>query len=174
MNKGSDLIGQKFNLLTVISQEPSANKRTYWRCRCDCGNEIVVVRNNLTRGNTSSCGCLRRGQVAKYTPLEAAFRRYQLEARRRGKVFELTFEQFELLVLDRCFYCGSPPSIQMRRTKQERNSIDRKDNSKGYILGNVVTSCWNCNNMKGTFSSEEFIEAARTIADYQESKLREV
>lgn len=29
-----------------------------WRCKCECGNEAVVVGPNLTRGTTRSCGCL--------------------------------------------------------------------------------------------------------------------
>ena len=63
MNKKIDLIGQKFNRLTVIKEgEPEKyyNKktgkymnRTRWWCKCDCGNEnlILVVGANLKRGN---------------------------------------------------------------------------------------------------------------------------
>jgi hypothetical protein len=29
-------------------------------CRCECGKEVKVQANNLTSGNTRSCGCLRR------------------------------------------------------------------------------------------------------------------
>lgn len=32
--------------------------RSLWRCWCDCGNEIIVIRNSLVGGNTRSCGCL--------------------------------------------------------------------------------------------------------------------
>ena len=30
-----------------------------YRCKCDCGNEIEVIGQNLKNGNTKSCGCLR-------------------------------------------------------------------------------------------------------------------
>ena len=37
---------------------PSQNQRTYWKCRCDCGNEIIVCARELSRGDAQSCGCL--------------------------------------------------------------------------------------------------------------------
>ena len=68
-----DLTGQRFGKLTVIAYEGKREKRVkrggrsgrgfknYWRCRCDCGNEIVVCQDNLRKdGHTTSCGCIRR------------------------------------------------------------------------------------------------------------------
>ena len=34
-----------------------------WLCRCDCGNEIVVLSGNLLKGNTKSCGCIQRNDL---------------------------------------------------------------------------------------------------------------
>lgn len=56
-----DVIGKKFNRLTIISQGPPATKGDRrWNCLCDCGNSIHVRVVDLRRGNTKSCGCLRR------------------------------------------------------------------------------------------------------------------
>jgi hypothetical protein len=33
-------------------------------CQCDCGEEVTVTLNNLTRGATSSCGCRRNELIA--------------------------------------------------------------------------------------------------------------
>lgn len=54
-----DLNGQRFGRLTVVSYAGSSAKNTYWRCRCDCGEETRVVAGNLKRGFTTSCGCFR-------------------------------------------------------------------------------------------------------------------
>lgn len=55
-------VGKRFGKLTVIDFDHiNEHRNTCWLCRCDCGNELVVSRNNLTTGNTSSCGCLGRG-----------------------------------------------------------------------------------------------------------------
>lgn len=62
----SDYIGKRFGRLTVIGRLPSRGhgKGTKLICRCDCGNETEVFASNLTRGHTTSCGCLKREIVA--------------------------------------------------------------------------------------------------------------
>ena len=54
-----NLLGQKFNKLTVIDIVPSKNERTYWKCQCDCGKIKIIESYSLTSGNTQSCGCSR-------------------------------------------------------------------------------------------------------------------
>lgn len=59
------LPGQVFGRLTVLEEAPApteytAYKGLWYRCRCQCGNETVVRRSSLVRGDTRSCGCLRR------------------------------------------------------------------------------------------------------------------
>ena len=61
--KKINLTGQKFNLLTVIEEaEPiitkSGRRYTAWKCKCDCGNEVVVRSDYLRNNHTKSCGCL--------------------------------------------------------------------------------------------------------------------
>lgn len=55
-----DLIQQQFGRLTVIERAPNHGKQVAWRCRCECGGDVVVDGIRLTRGVTKSCGCLRR------------------------------------------------------------------------------------------------------------------
>lgn len=55
-----DLSGKKFDRLTVIKFHGRNESGIYlWECQCVCGKTVVVSRNNLTRGHTKSCGCLR-------------------------------------------------------------------------------------------------------------------
>ena len=58
MPKKQNLIGQKFNRLLVINTVPSRNKKTFWKCQCDCGNICEVRADQLKSNNTKSCGCL--------------------------------------------------------------------------------------------------------------------
>lgn len=51
-----DLTGRKFNMLTVV-QELGGNKVL---CKCDCGNEKVINKDNVKSGKVMSCGCLLR------------------------------------------------------------------------------------------------------------------
>lgn len=56
-----NLIGMKFNRLTVIekSAERRKNGAVKWVCKCECGNTKVVEGYKLKSGHTQSCGCLR-------------------------------------------------------------------------------------------------------------------
>lgn len=48
--------GRRFGFLTVIGPgKPKLGQSTY-RCRCDCGVEIVARRTMLRSGNVRSCG----------------------------------------------------------------------------------------------------------------------
>ena len=57
----TDLIGQRFGMLTVLGD--SGERRAgsvLWRCRCDCGGEILLIRRELTGGYAANCGCVPR------------------------------------------------------------------------------------------------------------------
>ena len=59
MGRLLDLTGQRFGKLTVIEFAGHApNRKTLWKCKCDCGNETLVKTNALRSGATKSCGCL--------------------------------------------------------------------------------------------------------------------
>lgn len=53
-----DLTGQKFGKLTAIRRADSRKGKTYWLCRCDCGNEKEIQTSHLRSGLIQSCGCL--------------------------------------------------------------------------------------------------------------------
>ena len=65
MGTFEDLTGQRFGRLTVIKRVESNKSGTRWLCKCDCGNETVALAPNLKRGNTSSCGCLKKEKMSK-------------------------------------------------------------------------------------------------------------
>ena len=75
-----NLIGQKFNRLTVIRL---FKKRMYkncrdagWRCRCDCGNFANVLGSSLVNGRTKSCGCFHKEQQKKVREIDAPRNKY--------------------------------------------------------------------------------------------------
>ena len=66
--------GQVFGRLTVLEEsapptEYTTYKGLWYRCRCKCGNTVVIRRSSLVAGSTKSCGCLRR-EHARNTALE--------------------------------------------------------------------------------------------------------
>lgn len=59
--KKTDYIGKRYGELTVIAEsEMARNYKRKLLCRCSCGNEVVVYAENLTRGHTTSCGCVKK------------------------------------------------------------------------------------------------------------------
>lgn len=60
MRKRVDMSGQQFGRLTAVEYSHYKRPKTYWRCRCECGNEAIVSQGALKSGNTRSCGCLAR------------------------------------------------------------------------------------------------------------------
>lgn len=54
-----DITGQRFGRLVVVGRAgTNADRKATWRCRCDCGNDIVVCGKDMRVGDTNSCGCL--------------------------------------------------------------------------------------------------------------------
>ena len=76
MGNFQDLVGQKFNRLTVL--EYVGNRKR--KCQCDCGNVVFVNGCDLTRGYTQSCGCLHRDRHFK-----------DLSGRRFGRLLVLEY-----------------------------------------------------------------------------------
>lgn len=67
--KDAEVIGKKFNMLTVISQEPTVKYVKKFKCLCDCGKYTVVEKSRLINGVTKSCGCLTKKAVSERTKI---------------------------------------------------------------------------------------------------------
>lgn len=63
--KGSnihELSNQRFGQLVVVELAEIRGKRSFWLCRCDCGNKKIVRSDALISYKTVSCGCLKKKQ----------------------------------------------------------------------------------------------------------------
>ena len=61
MGKIKDISGAVFGRLTAI--KPTGEIRdesAVWECKCLCGEEVFVRSTSLVRGDTKSCGCIRK------------------------------------------------------------------------------------------------------------------
>lgn len=59
-------IGNQYGYLEVIGRaENSKDRRVRWKCRCRCGNEVVVLGKHLRSGNTKSCGCYQKQRAVE-------------------------------------------------------------------------------------------------------------
>lgn len=58
------MLRQRFGRLIVICL--TTEREYHLLCRCDCGNVREVLKGNLIKGNTRSCGCLKRDLAGTY------------------------------------------------------------------------------------------------------------
>ena len=52
-----DMLGERSEMLEVIGPYRRAGKFTWWLCRCDCGKELWVRSQEISRGEKKHCGC---------------------------------------------------------------------------------------------------------------------
>lgn len=149
----SDISGEVFGKLTVI--EPAGIKRyrngmaVYFRCRCECGGEVVAQKANLRSGSVVSCGCHRAREET--APAGASghplFKTWRHMLDRCGNANNRSFVDYGargIGVCDRwrggdgdqtgfelfCADMGPRPSPE--------HMLERTDNERGYEPGNCT------------------------------------
>lgn len=131
-----DLSGLRFGRLLVMSRDGFKGPMSAWRCRCDCGKEVLRVSNRVLKKGQASCGCARLKHGLAKTPLYGIWNTMvQRCINKNVKCFDRyggrgitvcdRWRKFENFLAD----MGMPPA---------GHSIERKDNDRGYEPGNCV------------------------------------
>jgi hypothetical protein len=151
----------------------------------ECNKLKAKLFNNTEKGKLNVKRAVNRQTKKGYYKYgNGAINNMSISAKKRGIEFNLTERELKswwLQVEDKCNYCGitikeyrelrdfiqsySGTNWKIKRFKkffkQEAHSkindmtIDRKDNSKGYEISNIVKACWFCNSLKSDFYTEE-------------------
>ena len=99
-----DIVGKRFGRLTVLEyaghDENAKGHPPVYRCKCDCGKEIVVRRWCLISGQTSSCGCLQRETAGKRSVSLSAGQLYRKFGKNRRQILNMVFDTYKLSVED--------------------------------------------------------------------------
>lgn len=84
------------------------------------------------------------------------------DAKIRGYDWTLTQEEwFAQIAENKCHYCQGI-------LNETGSNLDRKDNSIGYLLTNVVPCCIECNTIKGPYLSyEEMLIVSKALREYR-------
>lgn len=154
------LIGMKFGRLVLHSIIKSADRGPVrFGCLCECGKRTTVNFQRLRPRTNVSCGCAMGG-CNRLPPTVSAFNsliyRYKYGSRLKKRAFRISRRQCVFLFQSNCHWCGSNPSGILLNPRANGayiyNGIDRIDNSRGYIIGNVVSCCAICNRLKGSLT----------------------
>lgn len=93
-------------------------------------------------------------------------------SKRKNKEYNLDI-QYVLDIYEQqkgiCNISGVPMTYEYG-AKTTNISIDRIDNNKGYVKGNIHLVCYISNVMKNQFSIKEFVEFAKKIVIYSQNK----
>lgn len=173
-----DIAGRKFGRLTVVERAANApNGKAQWLCRCDCGNLIAPLSNNLLRGRSTSCGCARSETVKRRLTrhghtiggLSVEYKRWKSMKERCGNPNQEAYPLYGargIRVCDRWLNDFSAFVRDMGPIPSPKHTIERKDNSLGYEPDNCVwaTVVEQANN-RSTNRILEVRGARRTMAE---------
>lgn len=144
-----DITGKRYGRLTVIKRVPS-NGLTKWLCRCDCGNEIEALGNNLKRGHTISCGCYRDESRVKVKTIHGYThtRAYGVWSKIKGRCYQKnnpSYPRYGGRGIGMCDEWRDNPEAFIKwayengyrdDAKYGECTVDRIDNNKGYSPDN--------------------------------------
>lgn len=152
VNVKDNIVGRKFNRLMVLEQaEDYVDKKgkhyAQWRCKCDCGNELVVSGNHLKNGNTKSCGCLNdERRIENNKKYKKKYNIYDLSGEygigytSSGDEFWFDLEDYDL-IKDYCWSVNSKGYIIAPSLNDDRKIIKMHrlilDCSDGYDVDHI-------------------------------------
>jgi len=172
-------VGKRFGILTgskIVGRDEYSHNLV--ECICDCGNNIVVVCHSLTSGNTTSCGCEARKRGKEhphYRGYEDIQQSYWTSITKgaiaRNLEFSISIEYaWNLYILQgkKCSLTGVTIFFPKTRktAKNSTASLDRIDNTKGYIEGNVQWVHKKINQIKMDLTVEDFFELCKNVVNY--------
>jgi hypothetical protein len=138
-----------------------------WEC-VKCGKESgPSLTNSITRLDKSPrcCGMPRKEKTGRWLGHEEItgvfLGTYRYGAAKRGLAWDVTPEHLWSLWVKQggaCVYTG------LSLTHGETASIDRIDNTQGYIEGNVQWVHRDINRMKSDFTEDRFLALCRLVA----------
>lgn len=138
-----NLTNKEFGYLTAISVDDSKSNSNhiYWKCKCACGNTRSLQTYQLTSGKVTSCGCMNKKTkkseiISKNRRLYSVY--YSMLARCNNPK-SISYKSYGAKGIKVCeewkeysnFYNWS-----INNGYDDKLSIDRIDNSKGYSPSN--------------------------------------
>jgi hypothetical protein len=168
-----NLTGQKFGMLSVLSEAPKQGGKSYWLCRCDCGGTHTVAVSHLRSGAIGHCGCVKRARFIRFATKHGHSRlpefQVWLDMRKRcSNPRDKAYKNYGARGITVCErWAAFENFLEDMGRRPIKTAIDRIDNDKGYSPDNCrwVSHTDNCNNRRNNI----FIEYGgqrRTLSEW--------
>jgi hypothetical protein len=145
------------------------NRRQAGSLLCRRCSKLAWSQNNPASVKLSYSKRDKTKDRERQTTPESRYRKAKREASRRGKVWEISFEDFVRHLEKPCFYCAGGLTNGNGRYGSR---LDRRDNSLGYTLVNVLPCCVVCNLIRNRFLSvDETLAAVRAVLASRQGSL---
>ena len=164
-----DMTGRHIGRLLVIEEcGRDAHGKALWRCRCECGNEVIVRGSHLRQEHTTSCGCYHRERLAEantthgmhktrlYSVWESMLVRAGVH-KGASEEAKRNYQDRGITVCDEWLVFENFRDWALSHGYKEGLQIDRRDNDKGYCPENCrwVSRRENMNNRRNTICLED-------------------
>ncbi len=157
--KFNDIIGKKFNKITVKRYIGKKKNHHMYECECECGKVCFAERNHIISGHTKSCGCYKKEATRKINGLGKT-RLHSIWNSMHARCYCKTHKDYHIYnKLGICKEWNSKNKHQgflnfyewaKNNGYDDSLTIDRIDNDKGYSPENCrwVTPYDQCRNLK--------------------------
>jgi len=142
INKRLELVGQKFGRLRVLKfSYVNKGRQSCWLCKCDCGNEKVIIGSRLKGRRVISCGCYMRETTGRlnYKHGDSSTRLYNIWRGMRNRCNNEGYKNYGGRGIKVCEEWKEYILFRdwaLENGYQDRLSIDRLDNDGNYEPGN--------------------------------------
>lgn len=146
---GAPLIeGEKYNELTAVKMVGKSGHNTKWSFLCFCGQPFIATASNVARGNTKSCGCLKKRVLSEKARTHgmsetSAYRLWSNMMRRCGDPLNAAYKNYGGRGIEVCDQWRSFERFFLDMGDRPKGrTLERRDNNKGYSLANCYWATW--------------------------------
>lgn len=149
MSKAIDLTNRRYDMLVAKRQVHRDNDKhhAYWECECDCGNIVIVRKDSLESGHAKSCGCMEKKYKKhgySYTKLYGIFQNMKDRCYNPNNQAYPSYGGRGITICPEWLQDGGVENFikwsyengYVDGKSRAQQSIDRKDNDKGYSPDN--------------------------------------
>ena len=177
--QAQNMVGKRYGKWMVMClHSKTKSGQAKLLCRCDCGIENAVWSTHLVSGQSKSCGCQKRhGKEHKMWTGHGGISGQlwgQIKNSASGNKGTRAKLELSITIEDvwklyqrqggKCALSGVELSLPLRYNRPGTASLDRVDNSMGYVAGNVQWVHKYINFMKGTLDQDFFISLCKDVA----------